>query len=511
LSKTTAWTIADRCSTLGCERRSEEAAEHDYRPMPTEQTKNNTRPTLKGVSVVKIRLENLFGRYTYDIPGENGALTQTPILYGENGVGKTNILKILFHLLSPAKDRGHRTALNELKFTKAEVQLSNDVTVSAIRPSGRINGSFRFEVNRGTGDTRVLLGAWNWAKEGDPTHSLLSAMDASSLHTLSDRSSPKEKAQIMQSFLLDLFERESNPKETEDAFLSALRDNVPPIYLLAAERSIRSDELRAAPQTRGEVAVEIRDLLPDALMRTSRKLIQAGIRAASQGTTSTHTIYRDLVRRLTTRSRIARSDTENANLTQKLMELSAQYAKYERYGLTPLINGAELVDLLSKAKGSTAEVAYDILAPYVEGLTEQSKTLDQAYETIDSFVATTNQFLFDKRIEFRMADGAQVKSARDNTVIDPKVLSSGEQQLLLLFCHVVNASDAGGIFIIDEPELSLNVRWQRQLINALRTLDRTGNIQFIFASHSMEFLAKHRSDVVRLRGVGSGRVAAVDD
>src|SRR5687768_3434788 len=72
------------------------------------------------VRIERVQLDGLFGLYTYAIPPDGGALQRTPILYGENGLGKTNILRILFHVLSPAGNRGHRTALGKIKFRRAE-------------------------------------------------------------------------------------------------------------------------------------------------------------------------------------------------------------------------------------------------------------------------------------------------------------------------------------------------------------------------------------------------------
>mgnify|MGYP001596305897 CR=1 FL=1 len=52
-----------------------------------------------------IRIEKLFGLYTYDIP-QDGELSNAAILYGDNGVGKSTVLRLVFHLLSAAHNRG---------------------------------------------------------------------------------------------------------------------------------------------------------------------------------------------------------------------------------------------------------------------------------------------------------------------------------------------------------------------------------------------------------------------
>ncbi len=61
-------------------------------------------------------------------------------------------------------------------------------------------------------------------------------------------------------------------------------------------------------------------------------------------------------------------------------------------------------------------------------------------------------------------------------------LSSGEKQLIILFGHVIFSSDINGIFIIDEPELSLHLSWQEKFVKAL--LKANPSTQFILATHA---------------------------
>ena len=77
--------------------------------------KTNSPP----LSIVSIEVEQLFGRYNYtlskkDIDGEVDSSLM--IIYGDNGSGKTTILKLLFHLLSPHP--GHRKFLTQIPFSK---------------------------------------------------------------------------------------------------------------------------------------------------------------------------------------------------------------------------------------------------------------------------------------------------------------------------------------------------------------------------------------------------------
>jgi len=64
-------------------------------------------------SISKIFVHKLFGTYDYVLSAPDNANEPNSlvILYGDNGTGKTTILKLLFHLLSPETGQGHKTAL----------------------------------------------------------------------------------------------------------------------------------------------------------------------------------------------------------------------------------------------------------------------------------------------------------------------------------------------------------------------------------------------------------------
>lgn len=472
-----------------------------------------TRP--KAATISRFKIDALFGLYTYEIPSANVGLSRTPILYGENGLGKTNILRILFHLLSPAGDRGHRTSLGKIKFRRVDVFLSNAIVVSAIRTGEKIDGAIRLQVERQVDASRELLGAWDWYPKDDPSREvsqrLLAHLDPAALRMITKKTSSKERTKAIQSFLVQRIEKESNPLESEEAFLRALRENVPPIYFMTSDRTLSSDQVASdvtlsreydARAMRPEVMVTIgrERALVEAISMASRHLSQLGLQATRQGSRSMHSIYQDLIKRLASRasSKARKSSQSIASLTKRLLDLSSRYEMYAKYGIAPQLHGEALVKLLADVRPSERSVAGEVLRPYVESLTEQANSFAQAHAVINTLISTVNEFLYDKSLEFSVGEGMLVRN-RLGDVLEPRDLSSGEQQLLLLFCHITMAHDSGGIFIIDEPEISLNIKWQRRLVDALLHLDPAENLQFVLASHSMEILTRHRDSVVQLR------------
>ena len=108
-----------------------------------------------------------------------------------------------------------------------------------------------------------------------------------------------------------------------------------------------------------------------------------------------------------------------------------------------------------------------------------------------------NDFYIDKHVDFDLTEGLRIFSDRGQK-LPPSILSSGEKQLLLLFCHTIVASEKSSIVIIDEPEISLNVTWQRNLIRALLDCVGRGNFQLLLATHSVELLTQYKNHVSKL-------------
>lgn len=72
--------------------------------------------------------------------------------------------------------------------------------------------------------------------------------------------------------------------------------------------------------------------------------------------------------------------------------------------------------------------------------------------------------------------------AKPNNFIDLKMLSSGEKQIVSLFAHIYLSGGSGYFVIIDEPELSLSVPWQKRFLPNI--LDTGKCVGLIAVTHS---------------------------
>jgi len=124
--------------------------------------------------------------------------------------------------------------------------------------------------------------------------------------------------------------------------------------------------------------------------------------------------------------------------------------------------------------------------------------LQDLFDLLVTFTSAINSFLVDKQLRFSARrDGISIH-ASDDEPLEPSALSSGERQLLLLLCNTLVARENSRLFIIDEPEISLNVKWQRQLLDVLLDLTAGTNLQFLVATHSVEMVSGHRESLAKL-------------
>lgn len=104
------------------------------------------------------------------------------------------------------------------------------------------------------------------------------------------------------------------------------------------------------------------------------------------------------------------------------------------------------------------------------------------------FTQTTelvNSILESKRIA-RVEKGRVVIETAKGETHSINDLSSGEKQLTLLLIEILRRIVPGSVILIDEPEISLHMAWQRGLVAALDKIIKQYDAQVIMATHSVE-------------------------
>lgn len=453
-----------------------------------------------------IRVEDLFGLYTYRLPQE-GTFPNAAILYGDNGIGKTTILRLAFHLLSAANDRGHRQALYQSHFTKLEVILFSGVTLTANR--NELKG--RPVLDLLISEHGKPLAQWLYLPKQQ--RELFLGDEAGYSIEIGTDGTPRVSLKSSRR------KEQAGAPEGEEIYISTLKNVVPTTFFLNAERRLDSDsvpdpsdemELRRVmryheePKRLNEIIGRSREIaLSQALKSASDWVRTKAFQGANQGASNVHSVYVAVLHHLITPSSSAKEASpaiSPAELIKKLGSIESRTAAFAQYELATVLPTADFKKALQARSANKRNLAAELLNPYVKSLESRLDAVEPTYSLLDRFVRIINGFLRDKSLSFKQRNGFIIQS-KLGTILQPSDLSSGEQQLLLLFSYVLTAREKPSVFIIDEPEISLNIKWQRQLVQSLLDITMDSNIQFIFASHSMEILAQHRSRVMPLINV----------
>ena len=95
-------------------------------------------------------------------------------------------------------------------------------------------------------------------------------------------------------------------------------------------------------------------------------------------------------------------------------------------------------------------------------------------ETVDRLFAVTEKTI--------VREENTVVLKQWDEILDLRLLSSGEKQLLTILMTVLLEDGDNTLLLMDEPEVSLHIEWQQELIDTILLLNP--NVQIILSTHS---------------------------
>lgn len=170
----------------------------------------------------------------------------------------------------------------------------------------------------------------------------------------------------------------------------------------------------------------------------------------------------------TTRRNTAELETHQAYLRMKKF--------VSRQGSAELISSEEAFKARYDKDVTLRRVVQDI-DKTEQQIEESSAPRNRLEELVKSLLAEGKVVTFsDQSIDIKTVAGADIGVSS---------LSSGEKHVLRLLVETILAGESS--IIIDEPELSLHIDWQKRLVDMIRTL--SPKAQLILATHSPEVMA----------------------
>ena len=428
------------------------------------------------LKISRIEVRKLFGVYNYDLQYTSSDVTydNLMILYGDNGTGKSTILRMINYLLSNKERNGHKSELANIAFESFLISFTDGSYIKAFRGKNEFNwlGKYSIEYNiKGKSDTFAL-----------PTNRRDDEKWSIRLRNLK-----LEKQYYM---LLELL------KDEDILFISDRRKEINGVDHTAIEEIETFNSrmrIRRIEKREEEVEHEIRLL--------QEWLINRALSASKKGEEGTSNIYAKLIEQFSVNNSVEENEKSLEDIKKEL-EIIAEKAKpYVDMGFLNETDYKYLLQNIDKTQKSKIGVVQAILTPYIETLNNKMMALNDLMEILSYMLKSLSSYLHEKTISFSVSDGFSIRHVKSEELVSFECLSSGEKQLLILFSKVIRNSSKCSFIIIDEPEISLNIKWQRMLMNTLNFFVSDNHAQFIIATHSFEILSKHMGNVVQLRDI----------
>lgn len=182
-------------------------------------------------------------------------------------------------------------------------------------------------------------------------------------------------------------------------------------------------------------------------------------------------------------------------LREKLDNLEKRRRKLMDTGLLEKDEGVEIpIDNIDSTKK-------EVLSLYIKDTEKKLSIFDEISDKIKLMKTIINNHFSYKEMSINKEKGF-VFTDNNGNIINPSDLSSGEQHQLVLLYAMLFKVKPGSMILIDEPEISLHVAWQKDFIRDLQRIAKMVNLDFLIATHSPQIINDRWELTVELKGVG---------
>jgi predicted ATPase len=420
-----------------------------------------------GDRIAQFEVTGLFGRdlnYTIEFPSEPTAKGEPSvfILSGQNGCGKTTILRMIDGILGLNFD-----IFRQLPFTRAELVLSSGAKFSIEKMP---NKAFPLRV-----------------RHDDHTADLAQDRRSPNYNPKQDRERKNfreislPKVNNVHYELLDI--HRSRAPRREDSEISAH-------FLSAGTVLARHDALLGTGFN--DSIIEIHSSLGKKVRNFIR---EAQVNYRKYFESEQLDLLSGILGRLNKNSGSGKDD-----LCEIIKRIKEKSPELKRMGVhTDEQDLDNLMNVLSLKNEYDDNASLAVLEAYVEMQVNKDLTRNLIVARLENFESIMAKFFVGKTVKIDKHEGLRIESPTGP--LKETDLSSGEYHFLYMMVSALLCLRSGSIIAIDEPELSLHVSWQRKIVGALARCAAGASPLFLFATHSSAIAAEHR-DRVEFLGVG---------
>ncbi len=153
-------------------------------------------------------------------------------------------------------------------------------------------------------------------------------------------------------------------------------------------------------------------------------------------------------------------------------------------------------DPVTLPEGKLPDAISRVLSVFATDTDQKLDVLTKLQSRIELFIELIKQRFSTKDVIVTKENGFEISFRNHKVPLDK--LSSGEQHQLVLFFELLFELRENALILIDEPELSLHVAWQKKFISDLQRIIALNQFDVILATHSPQLISRWTDLVVEL-------------
>jgi len=182
-------------------------------------------------------------------------------------------------------------------------------------------------------------------------------------------------------------------------------------------------------------------------------------------------------------------------LLLRLKELEELRVRYEKVGLYG--KGEKSFTTQTEIENDTARKVFSV---YIADMAQKLSLLEDMAAKIEVLLQVINRHLFKYKSMSIDAEKGFVFTNSLDKQLSPLDLSSGEQHELILLYELLFKVNKNSLILIDEPEISLHVAWQKKMLENLNRIIKLVHINVLIATHSPQIINNRWDLTVELGG-----------
>lgn len=175
-------------------------------------------------------------------------------------------------------------------------------------------------------------------------------------------------------------------------------------------------------------------------------------------------------------------------------EILEELHKLERHRLElsdlGLLTETEAKDTIISELDEKDTTMISVLHLYVKDSWEKLRQYDTLYAKLSLLKEIINSHFKHKVFSVDSLKGFVItpEDKKNAELVPVRMLSSGEQNELVLFYELLFKCDDRDLILIDEPEISLHLDWLQKMIGDIKRITDTSNASLLIATHSPDFV-----------------------